>query len=120
MNIHLVRDCLDKQVIDIDGRKIGRVDGIVIDPTGPGRPRVYEIEIGASTLARQLPWPFSSWFVAIIRRLSGSSDVVTTVPWKKIQIERNEVNVAIDGDKTAARGLEHWTRKHIVERIPGA
>jgi sporulation protein YlmC with PRC-barrel domain len=120
MNIHLVRDCLDKQVIDSEGRKIGRVDGIVIDPTGPGRPRVVEIEIGASTLARRLPWPFSDWIIAIIRRVSGSSDLMASVVWKKIEIERNEVNVAIDGDKTAARELEHWTRKHIVERIPGA
>jgi hypothetical protein len=120
MNIHLVRDCLDKQVIDSEGRKIGRVDGILVDPSGPGRPRIVEIEIGASTLARRLPWPFSNWLIAIIRRLSVSSDVVTTVPWKKIEIRRNEVNVAIDGDKTAARELEHWTRKHIVKRIPGA
>ena len=120
MNIYLVRDCLDKQVIDSEGRKMGRVDGIRIDPTGPGRPRVIEIEIGASTLAHRLPWPFSNWLTAIIRRLSGSSEIVATVPWKKIEIDRNEVNVAIDGDKTAARQLEHWTRKHIVEHIPGA
>src|SRR4051812_23393762 len=107
MNIHLVRDCLDKQVIDSARRKIGRVDGIVIDPTGPGRPRLIEIEIGASTLARRLPWPFSNWFSKIIRRLSGSPELVATVPWKKIEISRNDVNAAIDGDKTAARQLEH-------------
>jgi len=120
MNIHLVRDCLDKQVIDNKGRKLGRVDGILIDPTGPGRPRVVQIEIGASTLASRLPWPFSALVNSIIRRWSASPDLVTRVPWKKIELSRNDVNVAIDGDKTVARELEHWTRTHIIEHIPGA
>src|SRR4051794_30610143 len=100
MKTDLVRDCLDKQVVDREDRKMGRVDGIVIETGGPGRPRVVGIEIGPTTLTRRLPRPLSAWLGTLIRRLSGSDTVCVSVAWSKISIVRNEVRVDLDSNQT--------------------
>jgi hypothetical protein len=107
-------------VIDREGRKMGRVDGIIIETGGQGRPRVVSVEVGPTTLAGRLPRPLSVWATALIRRISGSSNLSVSVPWNKITIMRNEVRADIDSDKTDARLIEHWVRDRIIKRIPGA
>ena len=50
----LVRDVLDKQLVDRHGTKMGRVDGIVVE-LRPGRPpEVIALETGPLTLARRI------------------------------------------------------------------
>src|SRR4051812_27344605 len=120
MKIHLVRDCLDKQVIDSKGRKIGRVDGILIETSGPGRHRIAAIEIGATTLAARLPTLISHRLNRVVVRLSGLHENKLTVPIKKTDVGHNEVRVAVDAESTIMRALEHWLRERIVMRIPGA
>jgi hypothetical protein len=119
MRIHLVRDCLDKQVIDRQGRKTGRVDGITIETSGAGRPRLTSIEIGSTTLATRMPTRISKCLKWIIARLSGSRENTLTVTTNKIDIRHNEVHIALDSDSTEVRALEHWLRDRIVTRIPG-
>jgi len=52
--VDLVRDVLDKIVVDRNGREMGRVDALVLDVEA-GRPaRVRAIEIGPSVLAGRL------------------------------------------------------------------
>lgn len=120
MKFGLVRDCLDKQVVDCEGRKMGRVDGIILETDGPGRPRVVRIEIGPTTLARRLPRPFSAWLGAFINKLSGAANTSVSIAWNKVTIKRKEVKVDIDRDMTEARLFEHWVRNRIIKRIPGA
>lgn len=54
--MHLVREVLDKQVIDPNHRKAGRVDGIVLELRPGAPPRVAFIEVGVLTaVARVSP-----------------------------------------------------------------
>jgi hypothetical protein len=50
----LVRDMLDKRVVDRNGRDMGRVDRIAIQLRAGQPPRVSGIEIGPSALAHRL------------------------------------------------------------------
>jgi hypothetical protein len=107
-------------VIDRDGRKIGRVDGVVIDTNGSGRPRVAALEIGATTLANRTPGLVSKWLNWMIARVTGSQEIKLSIAMNKAEIEHNEIHVAVDADSTPVRALEHWLRERIVMRIPGA
>ena len=49
----VVRDILDKQLLDRHGQRIGRVDGLILDIRGNKPPRLAYIELGAVTLARR-------------------------------------------------------------------
>jgi sporulation protein YlmC with PRC-barrel domain len=49
----LIRDVLDKQIVDRTGDRLGKVDGLVLTLTDGGRPRVTAIEVGPTILARR-------------------------------------------------------------------
>jgi len=50
----LLRDILDKQIIDRDLTSLGRVDGIVLELRDNAPPRIDAIELGFAVLARRL------------------------------------------------------------------
>jgi len=53
--VHLVRDILEKGIVDRQGREIGRADSVVL-ALGTGAPRVARIEVGPAVLAERM-WP---------------------------------------------------------------
>src|SRR5947207_112289 len=58
----LVRDLLDRQLVDKHGRNIGRVDGILLELRPDGAPRVAAMELGSVTLARRLHPALGRWW----------------------------------------------------------
>ena len=115
----LIRDCLDKKVIDKDDRPMGRVDGIIIEIDGDGPPRVAWIELGVSTIAGR----FSLRLGRLVKRLSQhlpDKGEPYRIPWNKLRIGLNEVEANLEAEKTPALEWELWFRKKIIGRIPGA
>jgi hypothetical protein len=118
MKIDLVRDCLDKQLVSPDRRKLGRVDGIVLDIGGRGRPRVAEIHVGVATLAERLPRPLSAWLKYVLQKLPKPGYVA--IEWRHLTIKPKEVLLDSEEHRLEIRRVETWVRKHVVQRIPGA
>jgi len=115
----LFRDCLDKKVDDRSKRRMGRVDGIVLE-VEPGRPpRVAYVELGVRTLMNRLSSRFgnaiSNWME---RRHIESAPY--RIPWGKIEVGLNEVRADVEAEKTPALEWELWLRKKVIGRIPGA
>jgi len=106
----LVRDCLDKQIDDRFKRRMGRVDGIVLEME-PGRPpRVAYVELGVKTLMNRLS-----------RRLGNAiTHEPYRIPWNKIKVGLNAVRADVEAEKTPALEWELWLRKKVIGRIPGA
>src|SRR3954470_4492419 len=63
----LVRDVLDKQLLDRESRPFGKVDGIVLEVRADGPPRVVALEVGAATRLARLP----AWLARWTRPLAG-------------------------------------------------
>jgi sporulation protein YlmC with PRC-barrel domain len=113
----LVRDLLDKLVVDRNGRELGRVDRIVLDRRGGGPMRVAAIEIGPSVLASRIHPLFGRW-VAALEYACGVSE------GRPLRIHIGEVlefgdTVKIDrafGDTSAAT-IERRARRWFA-RIP--
>jgi magnesium transporter len=51
--LYLVKDLLDKQIVDVDGRKVVRINDIEVANAG-GRLRVVAADVGVSGLLRRL------------------------------------------------------------------
>jgi len=117
--MNLIRDCLDKKVDDCSKRRMGRVDGIVLE-VEPGRaPRVAYIELGVKTLMNRV----SSRLGEAISNLMESRHIESApyrIPWGKIQVGLNEVRADVEAEKTPALEWELWLRKKVIGRIPGA
>lgn len=120
MEIALVRDLLDKQLVDRNGEPLGRVDGIVMSYRADAPPRITHVELGAQTLARRLPGPFRRTVAWLGRRLSPRASEPYRIEADRIVHLGRVVKIDIDGTRSAARETERWVRDHIIGRIPGS
>lgn len=116
----LVRDCLDKQLVDRNGRKMGRVDGIVMEFDEGTRPRIAFLEAGGVTQVRRLHTRLAKLVRRISKRWKVERSDPFRIPWSKVVLSGIDVTVDTDAEETPALDWEKWLRKKIVGRIPGA
>lgn len=117
--LDLARDVLDKLVVDREGTKMGRVDGLVIDLDGAGPPRVETIEMGFVVLARRVHPRVERW-VERLRRWSVRKTACFRVSWEKVkEVTSYHVQIDLKALETPAFDWERWLRDHFVAKVPG-
>ena len=114
----LIRDCLDKQVVDRHGHNMGRVDGLVIQLDAGKQPRVAYVEIGTETVARRLSSSFARLLTKLIHARISEDEARYRLPWSKVVPAGIELVANVEAEKTPVLRLELWLRKNIVSRIP--
>ena len=115
----LIRDCLDKKVDDRSKRRMGRVDGIVLEVEPGQQPRVAYVELGVTTLLNRL----SARLGNAISHWMDRRDIDSApyrIPWGKITVGLNEMRADVEAEETPALEWELWLRKKVIGRIPGA
>ncbi|MFP3557256.1 hypothetical protein SB861_42165 [Paraburkholderia sp. SIMBA_049] len=117
----LVRDVLDKQVVDRHGRKMGRVDGLVAE-LRPGRPpELIAIEIGSVAMARRIGERTARWVARLATKIGGARYAQPyRIPWSSIRRIDIDIEVDVDAPGTPFDDWQRWLREHVVQRIPGA
>lgn len=115
----VIRDVLDNQLVDRHQRKIGRVDGIVVELRDDQPPRLAHIEVGMTVLAHRLHPRLEKWVAAIQSRWGARHSEPLRIPWSKILDVGIDVDVDLDANETSALVYENWLRHHVIERIPG-
>ena len=117
--MHVVRDLVDKRVVDRNDRDMGRVDDIVIN-IEPGSPPVLaSILIGASALGARLHPRIGRWAAAIERWLGVAAERPVSINAREIdQIDR-VVKVRLSIGETSAGAVEGRMRAWLL-RIPGS
>lgn len=117
----LIRDLLDKQVLDRNGIKIGKVDGILAETQSGAPPRIIAIELGSVTLSRRLGVRLGRWVAWGVSRLGGTSRAKPhRISWDLVQVADLEVKVDVDVRQTTIFDWQEWLRAHFIGRIPGA
>jgi sporulation protein YlmC with PRC-barrel domain len=111
---------LDQQVVDRDGEQMGKVDGVIVELREGKPPRIANLVIGGGTAARRLHPAFAGWLMRLRRRWGPQGDQPLQVPWSKVRKIGVDVKVDLVAEHTAALAWEHWIRRHIIGRIPGA
>ena len=116
--VELVHDVLDMQLVDRNGEKMGRVDGITLELRGGQPPRVAEILVGASVLADRVGGPFPL-LVRLLARATGTKTMVTRFPFEVVIEIADVVKLDVDAHETATMRTEHLLDR-LVCMIPGA
>jgi hypothetical protein len=116
--VHLVRDVLDKQVVDRNGREMGRVDRVVIERRDGAPPRVVAIEIGATALAARLGPAVGRWVTGMLHGLGVVEGQPLRVPLRQILGITNQIAVDYAFGETAAANLERKLRG-VIRRWSG-
>ncbi|MCC5643816.1 hypothetical protein LC607_12835 [Nostoc sp. CHAB 5824] len=122
----VIRDVLDNQLVDRNQRKIGKVDGIVMelrDAFGGQSlrepPRLAYIEVGVTTLSRRLNPRLARLVAAIASKWGAKQSEPFRIPWSKVRDVGIDVEVDVEAEATPALGYEKWLRDRIIARIPG-
>ena len=115
----LVRDCLDKQIDDQNKRRMGRVDGLILEIEEGRQPRVAYVELGVKTLMSRLSRRLGRASAWVMRRFDIDHDPYR-IPMGKIRIGLNKVDADVEAEETPALEWELWLRKKVIGRIPGA
>ena len=105
--MRLIRDVLDNQLVDRNGTKIGRADGIVIEIRPGAPPKIVSIETGCVTKARRIHPALAAW-------LTRWSEPYR-IPWKLVR----DVGIDLDLDarNTPLLNIEMRLQK-LLRRIP--
>jgi sporulation protein YlmC with PRC-barrel domain len=117
--MELIRDCLDKQVVDPQGKPLGRVDGIVLEVSTGEQPQIAFIEIGALTRLNRISPRLCRWYRSLALKLGARDLESYTIPWSKAVSTAIEVVVNEDARRSPALEFEYWLREHVVKKIPG-
>jgi sporulation protein YlmC with PRC-barrel domain len=110
------RDILDQQVVDAEGRLMGKVDGVVLEQHQDGEAHVAGILVGGTTLLWRLHRGLARWAEGKL----GGEGRITFVPWSKVRKIGVDIKVDVEAPRTPALHWEHWVRDHLIGRIPGA
>ena len=117
--MNLIHDVLDQQVIDREGHKAGKVDGIALEIRADGPPRVAYLDIGTAVLARRFSARLERFVQRIHRRVQGELRKPMQVPWQKVVRVAISANLDVDCTEYSSHHLETWLRDHVIEKIPG-
>jgi hypothetical protein len=117
--MYLVRDVLDKKLVDREHCEMGRVDGLVMQFGERSQPRITHIQIGGSTLWMRLH-PFCARLAAKLPRVWGPKRTEPVrIPWSRVATAGKDIKLDVKARETGAIDWEIWIARHIIERIPG-
>ena len=114
-------DLLDRQILDRDGRPVGKVDDVELDTDDNHTLYVAALLVGQQALGERIGGRLGSWIAGAARRLAPDDrkqpmrigyDLVGTV--------NSAVNLTVRRELLPGAPLETWLRDHLIDRIPGA
>jgi sporulation protein YlmC with PRC-barrel domain len=109
---------LDNQLVDREGRPLGKVDGITAELREGAPPRLVHIETGVTTVARRLHPRLGRWARGLGRRWGVRRGRPFRIEWSKVKDVGINVEVDLRAEETEALAWEKWLRKNVVGRIP--
>ncbi|MEH2121518.1 MAG: hypothetical protein V7K46_25830 [Nostoc sp.] len=111
----VIRDILDNQLVDSNQRKMGKVDGIVMEFPDREPPRLAYIEVGVTTLTRRLNPRLAGFVATIASKWGAKQSEPFRIPWSKVR----DIGIDVEAEAIPALGYEKWLRDRIIARIPG-
>jgi sporulation protein YlmC with PRC-barrel domain len=116
----LISSVLDQQIVDSEGRNFGKVDGVVLELSNDGLPRVAFLELGGPVLARRLGKRFERWAMKANRFFGIRREPRYRIPWEKVLDVGIDISVEIDGEDEPPLDWERWLRDRILSKLPFA
>lgn len=114
---------LDRQIIDVDGEALGKIDDLELtEPSDGGAPVLTALLSGPTALGPRIGGRLGRWWAAVGRRLRPTDEEYPNrIPIDDVDcVDRTQVRLSVSRDWLDADRFRDWTRDHIVGRIPGA
>jgi sporulation protein YlmC with PRC-barrel domain len=111
--VDLVRDLLDKKVVDRNGREMGRVDSLVLDVREGQPPTLQAIEIGPAVLAHRVRPVLGRWVAALEHALGIDQGRPLHILFTQVLDIEDQVSVDLAFGETAAATVEQRLRRWV-------
>jgi sporulation protein YlmC with PRC-barrel domain len=115
--MHVIRDFLDKKVVDRNGRELGRVDSVIVETGNGGAIRITAIELGPAVLARRVH-PVVGRCVTALEHVCGIDRAPLRIPLSDVLDINDRVKVDMVAGDTTASIVDRRLRA-LLRRIPG-
>ncbi|GGU77125.1 PRC-barrel domain-containing protein [Lentzea flava] len=114
-------DLLDRQIVDLDGHPVGKVDDVEFGTTADGRPFVAAILVGHHALGERIGGRLGRWMAAVARRLHTTGDPQPLrIPFERVAEIGSAIRLDVRHELLNTPALELWLRDNVIGRIPGA
>ncbi|GAB3155482.1 hypothetical protein GCM10027290_51700 [Micromonospora sonneratiae] len=114
---------LDRQIVDVDGAPVGRVDDLELTDPGDGaEPVLSALLCGPTALGPRIGGRLGRWWAAIGQRMRPYDDAYPNrIPVADIDyVDHLQLQLKVSRDQLDADRFRDWIRDHIIGRIPGA
>jgi len=112
---------LDRQILDRDGRMVGKVDDVELEQRDDGRLAVSALLSGPGALGPRLGGATGALTVRIWSRLSGRLPAdVRRIDYGDVTSIDSAVTLAATRSTVAVDGFETWARSRVIDALPGA
>ncbi|HEY8832700.1 MAG TPA: hypothetical protein VIM21_09310 [Gemmatimonadaceae bacterium] len=118
--MYLVRDVLDKELLDCEEEPMGRVDGLVMHVGKTSQPRITQIEIGGSVPWERVHRVFARLATHLAQVWGPKRKERVRIAWTHVETVGRDIKLDIEAKDTGAIDWEIWIARHIIERIPGS
>ena len=115
----LIRDVLDKKLIDREECDMGRASGLVMQFGENTQPHITHILIGGPTLWARVHPALGKLSERLARLWGPKRKGAVRIPWSRVQRVGKDVKLDVKARETGALDWELWIAHHIIERIPG-
>lgn len=115
----LIRDVLDKKLVDREECDMGRAGGLIMQFGENTQPHITHILIGGPTLWARVHPGLGKLSARLARLWGPKRDGAVRIPWSRVQSVGKDVKLDVKAKETGALDWEIWIARHIIERIPG-
>jgi sporulation protein YlmC with PRC-barrel domain len=118
-DLKLVRDVLDKKLIDREQCDMGRVSGLVMRVGERSQPHISHILIDGSTLWTRVHPALGRLSTRLAKLWGPRRNEPVRIPWSRVVSVGKDIKVDVKARDTGALDWEIWIAQHIIEHIPG-
>ena len=118
--MNLIRDVLDKELLDCEEEPMGRVDGLVMHAGKSSQPRVTHIEVGGAAPWERVHPVFGRLAQRLARLWGPKRREQVRIPWSHVKTVGRDIKLDIEARGTGAIDWEIWLARHVIEHIPGS
>jgi hypothetical protein len=110
----LIRDLLDKLVVDRHGREMGRVDALILHVADGQPPRVSAIELGPAVLGHRVHPVLGRWVAGLEHAVGIDEGRPLRIAYRDVLDVTDHVKVDRAFGETSAATLERWLRRWVA------
>jgi hypothetical protein len=116
--VKIANDLLDKQLLDREKRKAGRVDGLIVELRDDEPPHIVAIECGFAVCAARVSERWSRFAIAVGKKLGVRKTPRYRIPWEKVLDVGFDIEVDVDGPESPMMAWETWWRRRVLSKVP--